>query len=126
MLKSKLFEPTFKVHDVQAGETLTGVQGRIATSLVQLGFTTSAGRTLGPYGGAVGTPFSFNGNVYSFFGGISNNALTLTGIGFWTDGNKQAADVVSLSCSSRISNLVIFFVLPSFPHKPFRAFPRRV
>ena len=55
--------------DVANGERIIGVFGRSYTYLDQLGFITNKGRTLGPYGGCGGDPFTIDGcNVAGVFG----------------------------------------------------------
>jgi hypothetical protein len=56
------------------------------TTAQQLGFRTANGAQYGPYGGPIsGTPFSFRGRIYGFFGILAKSGTTLAGIGFWTD-----------------------------------------
>eukprot|EP00884_Botryococcus_braunii_P019957 jgi/Botrbrau1/6645/Bobra.104_2s0032.1 len=75
--------------DVQLlpGEQFSGASGFTGTALQQISFTTSQGRSLGPYGGTfpTGTPFSFSGSIYSFAGSVSARLGSLSAIAFWTD-----------------------------------------
>jgi hypothetical protein len=68
------------------GGLIVGVFGRISTTLASIGFWTSDGTQYGPYGSAdEGDFFAFTGQVYSFFGSVSERYKQVTGLGFWTD-----------------------------------------
>jgi hypothetical protein len=55
--------------DVANGERIIGVFGRSYDYVDQLGFITSKGRILGPYGGCGGNPFNVDScNVAGIFG----------------------------------------------------------
>eukprot|EP00884_Botryococcus_braunii_P001076 jgi/Botrbrau1/1096/Bobra.0076s0060.1 len=70
------------------GERIVGMFGRYGWGFNTLGFNTSLGRSLGPYGGPRGGgPWSFSGDVYGFFGwccwyGVAEG-MCLNGLGAW-------------------------------------------
>ena len=64
-----------EVHiDVDGGERVTGVFGKSAGLLDQIGFVTTKGRIFGPYGGCGGRPFHVNSchvhGIYGRFGAL--------------------------------------------------------
>jgi hypothetical protein len=77
---------------LQPGETIVGALGSASGDccdqrVVCLGFWSSLGRQYGPYGGDLSdaSVFTFLGNIYGFFGGLSPYNNYVSGIGFWTD-----------------------------------------
>jgi hypothetical protein len=64
---------------------VTGVFGNFGLLLAFIGFQTSLGRVLGPYGGPNGGgPFTFTGSVYGFFGIEHPDYHCIAGLGAWT------------------------------------------
>lgn len=63
-------------------EILTGIFGSASDVLYGLGFTTSQGRSVGPWGGTKGTRFTAAGHVAGFFGVVLSG--NLAGVGVYT------------------------------------------
>eukprot|EP00884_Botryococcus_braunii_P015102 jgi/Botrbrau1/23593/Bobra.0141s0057.1 len=71
------------------GDRIVGAFGRTFTTnyyvLYSFGFWMASGRQYGPYGLEYGTPFRYEGNVYSIFGTTWANTQGISSIGFWSD-----------------------------------------
>eukprot|EP00884_Botryococcus_braunii_P019954 jgi/Botrbrau1/6642/Bobra.104_2s0029.1 len=68
------------------GEQPIETRGGTGTALQWIMFTLSTGWHSGPYGAFLtGTPFTFNGPVYSFAGAMNPTFGALSAIAFWTD-----------------------------------------
>jgi hypothetical protein len=70
-----------------AGEYVTEVFGTTGDRLNSLGFKTSQGRSVGPWGSSAGTSFAVAGQVMGFYGGLS--AGNLACIGVYTQQNAR-------------------------------------
>jgi hypothetical protein len=57
----------------------TATESRVTS----IGFRTFRGRTIAPMGPGDGWPFSVDGLVVGFFGGLENGSGALSGIGVW-------------------------------------------
>jgi hypothetical protein len=72
-----------------AGDRIVGAFGQTFSNnyyvLYSLGFWMASGKQYGPYGMQYGTPFRYEGNVFSIFGTSWGNTRGISSIGFWTD-----------------------------------------
>eukprot|EP00884_Botryococcus_braunii_P013957 jgi/Botrbrau1/22562/Bobra.0678s0001.1 len=79
-------------------EVITGAWGRRGTSIDQIAFNTSFGRTLGPFGGNGGGPWELADlRVNGFFGHTWGNHdyNCIAGIGFYTSGGSPPSSKMS-------------------------------
>lgn len=85
------------VISLEKDEYIIKVSGRAGSVIDQLTFFTSKGRTLGPYGGGGGSPFSldFQGQVLHFFTGRSSKKINRIGCGYGERQPKLPNDIVT-------------------------------
>lgn len=68
------------------GEQIVQVFGRSGTLIDAIGFKTSYGRSLGPWGGTGGGDYQVNGVVVGFFGGTVSGNIGALGVYTSTSG----------------------------------------
>lgn len=62
------------------GEYVTEVFGSTRDTVSSLGFKTSQGRVIGPWGSSEGTPFAVAGQATGFYGGLAAGDLVCIGL----------------------------------------------
>ncbi len=77
----------------------------IGSSITSIGFNTTMGRTYGsPWGAGGGDPFSLDGQVLGFFGGMQDG--NISGIGVWHTPDLTSTGPTNLEMSRAYGNLV--------------------
>jgi hypothetical protein len=77
---------------------------QIGSSISSIGFSTSTGRTLGPWGSGGGDPFSVDGQLLGFYGGLQDGAVS--GIGVWYTPDVTATVPTNMEMTPAYGNLV--------------------
>jgi hypothetical protein len=86
-------ERVIRVFGTQTGSTITSI-----------GFSTTRGRTFGPWGTGGGDPFSVDGQLLGFFGGLQDGAVS--GIGVWYTPDVASTVPTNMEMSPAYGNLV--------------------
>ncbi len=86
---------------------------QIGSSITSIGFSTSRGRTFGPWGTGGGDPFSVDGQLLGFFGGLQDG--NISGIGVWYTPDVTSTVPTNTEMTPAYRNLVTVWTWDDTP-----------